>query len=103
MKSRSRPLMAATLAAGTLALPAMVSTSASATPGAAKPGPLTKVIVALDAPLTDDLAARLTDLGVVRGLELRTINAVAVTAPASVVAAVADLPGVRAESSPSAG
>lgn len=93
--TRSRSLAAALLAATMLAVPAALSTPA----GAAAPAistELVKVIASLDGDLDAALGARLESLGVVRGLELPTIDAVALTLPASAVPRVADLAGVRA-------
>jgi serine protease AprX len=89
--SGTRPLVAALLVAGSLAVPAALST-----PAAAAPTGLTKVVVALDGDLTPRLRRALTDLGVVRGVELATIDAVAATLPAAALPALAELPGVRA-------
>jgi serine protease AprX len=105
--SVSRQLAAAALAASLLALPAAISTPAGAAPGATQKAgkaqhapaaaqPLTKVMVALEGPLTDGLRASLEKVGVVQGLELPTINTVAATLPAAAVAKLAHLPGVRA-------
>jgi serine protease AprX len=89
--SRSRPLVAALLVAGSLGVPAALSTPATAAPSA-----LTKVVVALDGDLTPQMSRTLTRLGVVRGLELQTIDAVAATVPSAAVPQIAALPGVRA-------
>ena len=93
--SRFRQLAAAAIAAVTLVLPAALTTPATAAP-TADAGALTKVMIALDGPLTDELSTMLTDVGVVRGIELRTIDTVAATLPKAAVARVAELPGVRA-------
>jgi hypothetical protein len=55
---RSRPLAAALLAAGALAVPAALSSPAGAAPAATDPTAPAKVIVALDGDLTDGLCAR---------------------------------------------
>jgi serine protease AprX len=89
--SRTRPLAAALLAAGTLAVPAALST-----PATAAPSPLVKVVVALDGDLTHGLSTAMSRAGVIRGLELRSIHAVAATVPAAAVPVLAELPGVRA-------
>ena len=93
--SRFRQL-AAVLAALALALPAALTTPATAAPAPAADADLVKVIIALDGALSDGMRTRLEDLGVVRGIELRTIDAVAATLPVAAVARVAELPGVRA-------
>jgi serine protease AprX len=86
----ARPLAAAAvLPAALLALPSQAAPAAPA-------GPLGKYVVALDGDLTAEVGEALTDAGVVRGLELPTIDAVAVTAPTAVAPLLAELPGVRA-------
>jgi serine protease AprX len=95
--SRPRSTAAALLVAGTLAVPAALSTPAGAAPQpAADPTALIKVIAALDGDLTAQLSDQLEDLGVVRGFELPTIDSVALTLPAATVPVVAELPGVKA-------
>jgi serine protease AprX len=95
--SRPRSIAAALLVAGTLTVPAALTTPAGAAPQPASDGAaLVKVIAALDGDLTEQLARQLEDLGVVRGLELPTIDAIALTLPAAVVPVVAELPGVEA-------
>ena len=91
---RTRALAAGVLAAGLLAAPGAVA--ASGAPAAAEATDLTKVIVAFDRDVTTTVLDQLDDLGVVRGLELRSIDAIAVTAPAAVVPALRALPGVIA-------
>lgn len=91
--SRTRPLLAALLVGGVLVVP--VALSAPATEAAA-PTALTKVVIALDGDLSPGLSRALVRAGVVRGLELRSIDAVAATVPAAAVRVLADLPGVRA-------
>ncbi len=92
---RTRALAASVLAAGLLAAPVAAAASAGG-PTAADATSLAKVIVAFDGDVTASVLDRLDDLGVVRGLELRAIDAVAVTAPADVVPALRSLPGVVA-------
>lgn len=55
-----------------------------------------RAVVAFEAGLPGDVLPAMTDLGVVRGIELQAIDAVAVTAPPAVLALVAELPGVTA-------
>ena len=93
--TRSRSLAAALLAATTLAVPAALSTPAGAS-APTEPTELVKVIASLDGDLDADLSERLESLGVVRGLELPTIDALALTLPAAAVPVIAELPGVRA-------
>ena len=88
--SRLRSASVALLLAAT---PVALSTPAKARPA---PVPMSKVFVALDGDVTDAFLATLDALGVVRGIELPSIDAVAVTAPAAIVAKLAALPGVRA-------
>src|SRR5688500_2525229 len=94
--SRSRSLAAALAVLAAVGVPAALSAPAGAAAPPADEAALSKVVVALDGPLTSGLREALTDLGVVRGIELRSIGAVAVTAPAEVVAELPELPGVRA-------
>ena len=89
-----RQFAAAVLAASVLAVPAAVSAPATAAPQRDADS-LVKVIIALDGDLTAGLRSTLEDLGVVKGIELRTIDSVAATLPAEIVPQVADLPGVR--------
>ena len=93
---RTRPLAAALLAAGTLAVPAVLSSPAGAAAPAADLGAPVKVIAALDGDLTAPMRDALTGLGVQGGIELPSIDAVALTAPSGVISQVAALPGVRA-------
>ena len=93
--SRIRQLAAA-LAVIVLAVPVGLSGPAEAAPADADAAELSKVIVALDGDLSDGLRHRLERLGVVQGLELGSIDALAATLPTSAVARVAQLPGVRA-------
>ena len=90
---RLRHATAVLLAAGVVTLPVVLSAPAQGRPA---PLAMSKVIVALDGDVTDAFLATLDTLGVVRGIELPSIDAVAVTAPAAVVAKIAKLPGVRA-------
>ena len=92
--SRLRQLAAAIVAATALILPSALLTPATAAP-AGNDGEMAKVIISLDGPINDGLRGMLTDGGVVRGIELSTINAVAATLPAAAVDRVAELPGVR--------
>ena len=94
--SRFRQLAAAALALLVLALPAALSAPAGTAMAAQDASPPAKVIVALDGELTPRLRTALEDVGVVRGLELPSINAVAATLPRAAVARVAELSGVRA-------
>lgn len=94
--SRFRAAAAVVLAAATLATPTPTGASGASPAGPAGPGELSRVIVALEPSASGDVLAAMDRLGVVRGLELRSIDAVAVTAPAAVIAQVAALPGVRA-------
>ena len=87
------PRLSVVLAAIALTVSVLFSIPAGAAGGSAE---TIKVIVALDGDLTDSLRTKLEDVGVVSGLELPTIDAVAATLPATAVPAVADLPGVRA-------
>ena len=95
---RTRPLVSVLLAAGVLGVPAALSApaGAAAVAPAAPGGPLTKVVVALDGDLTAGTQAALERAGVVQGLELASIDAVAATAPVGALEAIAALPGVRA-------
>lgn len=93
--TRSRSLAAALLAATMLAVPAALSTPAGAAAPASS-AELVKVIASLDGELDAALGERLESLGVQRGLELPTIDAVALTLPAAAVPLVAELPGVQA-------
>lgn len=93
--NRSRSLAAVLLAATTLAVPGTLSTPA----GAAAPADATelvKVVAALQTDLDERLSERLEALGVTRGIELPTIDAIALTLPRAVVPLVAELPGVEA-------
>lgn len=92
---RSRPLVAAVLAAGVLAVPAALSAPAGAAAAPVAPSALSKVVIALDGELTDPLRATLDGLGVA-GVELSSIDAVAATVPSAVVPQLTALPGVRA-------
>lgn len=92
--SGSRQFAAIVFALVVLAAPAAGS-PAGAAPAQDAPA-LSKVIVALDGDLTSEMSASLERLGVVNGLELPSIDAVAATLPAEAVADVAALPGVRA-------
>ena len=96
MISRFHQLLTATVAAGALAVPVAMSAPAGAAAPLADQGPLVKLIVALDGDLTDGVRTALTRAGAVRGLELESIDAVAVTAPTAAVPVLAALPGVRA-------
>jgi serine protease AprX len=93
--SRSRPLVAAVLAAGALAVPAALSAPAGAAPAPVAPNALSKVVIALDGDVTGSLRTALTGLGVA-GFELPSIDAVAATVPTAAVPQLAALPGVRA-------
>ena len=83
--------VSATLVAGLAALPAGAA-------GATAPddADLQKVIVAFDDDVTADDLGALDALGVHKGFELRSIDAVAVTAVPEVIAKLADVPGVVA-------
>ncbi len=88
MTSR-RPIAAsaaAVLAAALLAGPASAAAPTSSWPVA--PDGLARAIVVYSGGVTDGILADLTDLGVLRGLELQAIDAVAVTATPEVLAAV---------------
>jgi serine protease AprX len=91
LMSRTRPLLAALAAAGLVGAPALV-----AAPASAAPAPLGKFIVALDGQATPELLGALERAGVVRGFELRSISAIAITAPTDVVPVLSGIPGVRA-------
>lgn len=84
--------VSATLVAGFAALPA--GAVAQQTPAGDQV--LQKVIVKFDGDLTAEDLDALEALGVHQGFELRTIDAVAVTAPPRVVANLTDVPGVVA-------
>ena len=96
--SRIRQFAAAALAVSVLAVPAAMSAPAGAAPVSAAPAvpEVSKVILAVDGNVTPRLRADLQDLGVIRGIELPSINAIAATLPTAIVPQVAELPGVRA-------
>lgn len=95
--SRPRSLVAAALAAGALVVPAALSAPAGATaPPTLDATEPVKVIAKLAGGLTPALSTGLEAAGVTRGLELPTIDAVALTLPAAAVPVVAELPGVEA-------
>ncbi|MBW3657732.1 MAG: S8 family serine peptidase [Actinobacteria bacterium] len=96
---RCRTLAAAVLAASLLAVPTAVAAPAASAPDAAARADATenvKVWVAADGDVTAGLLDAVEALGVTRALEVRSIDALAVTTPAALVPALADLPGVRA-------
>ncbi|MDP3714434.1 MAG: S8 family serine peptidase [Mycobacteriales bacterium] len=95
MSRRTAPaalLLTAACLAGAAALPGQ----AGATAAPAVAGPLVKAIVAFDAPTDRADLLGLERLGVVSGVQLRSIDAVAVTAPMAVLQAARALPGVTA-------
>ena len=94
MSRRTAPaalLLTAACLAGAAALPGQAGAT-QARPA----GPLVKAIVAFDAPTDAADLLGLERLGVVSGVQLRSIDAVAVTAPMAVLQAARDLPGVTA-------
>lgn len=92
--SRIRTLSAAVLATSVLVVPSALA--APGTPGEVAPTDVVKVWVAADGDVTADLLEAVEALGVTRALEVRSIDALAVTTPAALVPALAELPGVEA-------
>lgn len=107
MRTLAAALAAATAAAAALTLPSSAAAAAGPDvdlliekaldiPVVSADGLARGLVAFQDGAVTDSLLASLTDLGVVRGLELQAIDAVAVTALPSVIAEVVKLPGVTA-------
>ncbi|MBW3621488.1 MAG: S8 family serine peptidase [Actinobacteria bacterium] len=92
--SRLRILSTAVLAASVLAAPS--ATAAQTAEDVVDPAEIVKVWVAADGDVTPTLLDAVEALGVTRALEVRSIDALAVTTPAALVPALAELPGVAA-------